>query len=178
MRKMAVAALFLAALPAAAFAMDDHIAVQPNELKWGPPPPGLPPARKSRSSAAIQAEPNPMSSAPSCRRATRSRRTRTRPMRASLSCPAPSISRWATSSTPRKVKRCGPEVSSPPKTGMQHYGWSTGPTLIQIHGMGPFAITYVNPADDPRNKRRRRRNRTHTFKHCHGRDLSRPWQTL
>jgi hypothetical protein len=34
---------------------------------------------------------------------------------------------------------------------MQHYGWSTGPTVIQIHGMGPFAINYVNPADDPRN---------------------------
>jgi hypothetical protein len=24
---------------------------------------------------------------------------------------------------------------------------------IQIHGMGPFAITYVNPADDPRQKK-------------------------
>jgi len=36
--------------------------------------------------------------------------------------------------------------------GMQHYGWTTGPTVIQIHGMGPFAIDYVNPADDPRNK--------------------------
>jgi len=24
---------------------------------------------------------------------------------------------------------------------------------IQIHGMGPFGITYVNPADDPRNKK-------------------------
>ena len=35
--------------------------------------------------------------------------------------------------------------------GMQHYGWTTSPTVIQIHGMGPFAINYVNPADDPRN---------------------------
>lgn len=24
---------------------------------------------------------------------------------------------------------------------------------IQVHGMGPFGITYVNPADDPRNKK-------------------------
>jgi hypothetical protein len=22
--------------------------------------------------------------------------------------------------------------------------------VIQIHGVGPFALTYVNPADDPR----------------------------
>jgi quercetin dioxygenase-like cupin family protein len=35
--------------------------------------------------------------------------------------------------------------------GMHHYGWATSPTEIQIHGMGPFTITYVNPADDPRN---------------------------
>ena len=32
---------------------------------------------------------------------------------------------------------------------MHHYAWSKGPTEIQIHGIGPFAIVYVNPADDP-----------------------------
>jgi hypothetical protein len=25
----------------------------------------------------------------------------------------------------------------------------TSPTIVQVHGQGPFAITYVNPADDP-----------------------------
>ena len=35
---------------------------------------------------------------------------------------------------------------------MNHYAWTTSPTLLQIHGQGPFAITYVNPADDPRSK--------------------------
>src|SRR5438105_10228956 len=44
MRKTVVAALLLAALPAAAaLAMDDHMAIQANALKWGPAPPGLPP---------------------------------------------------------------------------------------------------------------------------------------
>jgi len=32
---------------------------------------------------------------------------------------------------------------------MNHYAWSTGETVIQIHGQGPFAIAYVNPTDDP-----------------------------
>ncbi|MGH8639483.1 MAG: cupin domain-containing protein, partial [Burkholderiales bacterium] len=32
---------------------------------------------------------------------------------------------------------------------MAHYAWSKGDTLVQIHGIGPFAINYVNPADDP-----------------------------
>jgi anti-sigma factor ChrR (cupin superfamily) len=35
---------------------------------------------------------------------------------------------------------------------MNHYAWTSGPTVVQIHGQGPFAITYVNPADDPRSK--------------------------
>ena len=32
--------------------------------------------------------------------------------------------------------------------GMRHYGWTDGGTVV-FHGNGPFAITYVNPADDP-----------------------------
>ena len=36
---------------------------------------------------------------------------------------------------------------------MQHYAWTSAPTVIQIHGRGPLVITYVNPADDPRNNK-------------------------
>lgn len=32
---------------------------------------------------------------------------------------------------------------------MNHYAWAASDTVIQVHGEGPFAITYVNPADDP-----------------------------
>jgi len=35
---------------------------------------------------------------------------------------------------------------------MNHYAWATSNTVLQIHGQGPFAITYVNPADDPSKK--------------------------
>jgi hypothetical protein len=31
-----------------------------------------------------------------------------------------------------------------------HFAWAKGETVIQVYGIGPFAITYVNPADDPR----------------------------
>jgi quercetin dioxygenase-like cupin family protein len=34
--------------------------------------------------------------------------------------------------------------------GMQHYAWFPEETVLQLHGMGPQGITYVNPADDPR----------------------------
>jgi quercetin dioxygenase-like cupin family protein len=34
---------------------------------------------------------------------------------------------------------------------MNHFAWAKGKTVVQVHGTGPFAITYVNPSDDPRN---------------------------
>jgi quercetin dioxygenase-like cupin family protein len=33
--------------------------------------------------------------------------------------------------------------------GMNHYAWATAETVVQVHGDGPFAIVYVNAADDP-----------------------------
>jgi len=32
-----------------------------------------------------------------------------------------------------------------------HYASAVGQTEVQVHAMGPFAMTYVNPADDPQN---------------------------
>lgn len=34
--------------------------------------------------------------------------------------------------------------------GMKHYVWVKGETVVQFHGDGPWTITYLNPADDPR----------------------------
>jgi quercetin dioxygenase-like cupin family protein len=33
--------------------------------------------------------------------------------------------------------------------GGHHFAVARGQTIVQVHGEGPFAITYVNPADDP-----------------------------
>jgi quercetin dioxygenase-like cupin family protein len=35
----------------------------------------------------------------------------------------------------------------------RHYGRAEGDTVLQLHGVGPWGITYVNPADDPRAKK-------------------------
>lgn len=32
---------------------------------------------------------------------------------------------------------------------MHHYALAKSETIVQVHGMGPFALTYVNPTDDP-----------------------------
>lgn len=37
--------------------------------------------------------------------------------------------------------------------GMKHTVWVEGETIVQLHGTGPWGITYLNLADDPRNKK-------------------------
>ena len=44
----------------------------------------------------------------------------------------------------------GSFVIMPPNTN--HFLWTAEEATVQVHGVGPVAITYVNPADDPRTK--------------------------
>jgi hypothetical protein len=37
-----------------------------------------------------------------------------------------------------------------PKTN--HFAWSQEEVIVQLNGTGPWSVTYVNPADDPRKK--------------------------
>lgn len=34
--------------------------------------------------------------------------------------------------------------------GTPHFAWTDAETVVQLHGTGPWGITYINPADDPR----------------------------
>ena len=36
--------------------------------------------------------------------------------------------------------------------GMNHYAWTKTGTVVQVSAEGPFAMVYVNPADDPSKK--------------------------
>ena len=44
----------------------------------------------------------------------------------------------------------GSVVIIQPKTN--HFAWTSEETVIQVHGVGPMDIDYVNPEDDPRKK--------------------------
>jgi uncharacterized cupin superfamily protein len=37
--------------------------------------------------------------------------------------------------------------------GMRHFFMARTAATFQVHGMGPFAVNYVNPSDDPSLKR-------------------------
>jgi quercetin dioxygenase-like cupin family protein len=35
--------------------------------------------------------------------------------------------------------------------GTRHFAWAKGETIVHVYAIGPWGLTYVNPADDPRN---------------------------
>ena len=43
----------------------------------------------------------------------------------------------------------GDSASIPPNH--PHYVMTRGETVVQVHGVGPFSLTYVDPADNPAN---------------------------
>jgi quercetin dioxygenase-like cupin family protein len=36
--------------------------------------------------------------------------------------------------------------------GAPHFAWTDAETIVQVHAIGPWGLTYVNPADDTRGK--------------------------
>jgi quercetin dioxygenase-like cupin family protein len=36
--------------------------------------------------------------------------------------------------------------------GVHHFAQAKGKTVIQLHGVGPWKLVYVNPADDPQQR--------------------------
>jgi quercetin dioxygenase-like cupin family protein len=54
---------------------------------------------------------------------------------------------------PSKTKALEPGSISIMQPGMHHFVYADKDSIVQVHGVGPWTVTYVNPADDPRNKK-------------------------
>jgi quercetin dioxygenase-like cupin family protein len=147
-RKIVLSAL-LAVVPLAAAAMD--VTPDPSNLKWGPAPAGLPPGAQV---AVVSGDPG--GNGPYVIRARMPNGytvpPHTHPTDENVTVLSGTL-HFAMGGTLDTSK--GDPVKAGgffrAEQGMQHYAWADEPTEIQIHGMGPFAIQYVNPADDPRN---------------------------
>lgn len=50
---------------------------------------------------------------------------------------------------PKKAKAMEKGDSGTMAAGMHHFGIARGATIVAVSAKGPFAMTYVNPADDP-----------------------------
>lgn len=49
------------------------------------------------------------------------------------------------------VTPMGPGTVAVMMPQMNHFAWITEDTIVQLHGTGPWGITYLDPLDDPRN---------------------------
>jgi quercetin dioxygenase-like cupin family protein len=133
---------------------EQHVVVNPADLKWGDAPPGLPPGAKL---AVLAGDPNKKGlftvrlQTPAGYKVP----PHTHPTTEHITV----ISGTFNIGTGDKFdEAAGKELSAggymvmPP--GMKHYAWTPAETIIQVHGMGPFVINYLNPTDDPRNAKK------------------------
>ena len=157
MRCLLAAALSLSAATAAAQATSDKhdlhaIIALPDHVTWGPAPPALPPGAKLAVFEGNPNEPGPFT------------------MRVLL--PAgyripphyhPFVEHVTVIKGTFKVgmgERYDPSAMTPLpagtfaalQPGTRHFAEAEGETIVQLHGVGPWDLTYVNPADDPRKR--------------------------
>jgi quercetin dioxygenase-like cupin family protein len=53
---------------------------------------------------------------------------------------------------PAKARPLGPGSLAIMPAGTPMFGYTKEETVIQLHGVGPWGLNYLNPADDPRKK--------------------------
>jgi hypothetical protein len=153
--RLILAVWLLAALVACgtpAFAADadgEHVFVNPHELKWVNAPPTLP---KGAKIAVVYGDPG-----------------KPGPFVIRLMAPAgyKIAPHWHSQTENVTVmsgtlylgegEKADRQKAQPLKTGgfhylpakQRHYAFTRTPTIVQVHGEGPFDINYVNAADDP-----------------------------
>ena len=150
---LCLASVSLAFVSAATPHDKDHEIVTPDDIKWVDGPPSLPPGAKL-----VMLEGDPSKEGPFVMRAkmpdgykimphTHPKDERVTVLSGTLHMGmGEKFDEKAT--TPMSAGAYGRMGA-----GVKHFAYTKGETVIQVHGAGPWAIDYVNPADDPRNKK-------------------------
>ena len=142
-----------APMPASAAMPADHVMLTPADLKWGPAPGALPPG-----AMVVVLDGDPFAAGLYTSRLK---------LPAGYKIPAhshPADEHVTVISgsfymglgdklDPAKSTMMLPGSFAVMKQGTRHFAWSKEESIIQFHGMGPWGINYVNPADDPRTKK-------------------------
>jgi quercetin dioxygenase-like cupin family protein len=143
------AAIFGAVTPAVA--QHHHTVVPAEAVNWGPAPPSLPPGAQ----AAILLG-SPAKEGPFVIRLKFPAGFVVPPHRHSkdefvtVIAGGFAISSGEKLSSAVKPLGAGSFVHLP--AGMPHFATAVGETIVQINGVGPFDVVYIDPKDDPRNK--------------------------
>ena len=131
----------------------DHVMVMPDKIKWGPAPPALPPGGQM---AVLAGDPS-KKDVPFVIRAKLPDGYKVPPHfhptdeNVTVLKGALMIGRGEKFNADKMETMPAGSFMRMPKE-MRHFAMAKGETIIQVHGTGPFEITYLNPSDDPRNK--------------------------
>ena len=148
-----VVCLVLAASPAAPQATGSpHALMTPAELKWVPAPAKLPPGSMMAVLSGDPSQPGPFAlrvKLPSGYRVPPHWHPTTEQVTVVSGTVAFGMGDTFDKSTMKALPAGGYAVMP---AEMRHYVEARTAAVIEVHAMGPFAVTYVNPADDPSTK--------------------------
>ncbi|MGE0719677.1 MAG: cupin domain-containing protein [Alphaproteobacteria bacterium] len=152
MKHLAIGVLLGVVVAGGAQASDAHHTIVPaDQVKWGPAPPSLPPG--AQASALLG---SPAKEGPFVLRLKFPAGFVVPPHRHSKDEFVTVISGGFGITAGEKVDRtakilpAGSFVHLP--AGMPHFAFVEQETVVQINGVGPFDVVYVDPKDDPRKK--------------------------
>jgi quercetin dioxygenase-like cupin family protein len=130
-----------------------HRAVTADKLTWGPPPPGLPSGAQA---AVVEGDPGRAGQFVVRLRAPDGYTVRPHwhSQDEHITVLSGRLDMSMGEEQGKNVTQGGAGAYFSMPGGHRHAAQMKGPeTIVQIHGQGPFDITYVNPTDDPRTKR-------------------------
>ena len=146
--------LLVGLLPLPATAADDHVAASPDKLKWAAAPPAFP---KGAQIAVVTGDPSKEGpfvfrlKLPDGYRVAPHHHPK--PERITVLAGTFYIG-MGDKFDPEKGRAMPAGSFGTWPAGMKHFVWTKGETVIQLHGTGPWSLTYVNPEDDPRKSRK------------------------
>jgi quercetin dioxygenase-like cupin family protein len=128
----------------------EHRMIAADQIEWGPAPPGLPPG----SQAAVLSG-NPAAEGSFTLRAKLPDGYRIPPHWHGTVENLTVISGTMHMGMGERADPAGETAMKPGDfaampAGTRHWVRAEGDVVLQVHGVGPFSITYVDPADDPR----------------------------
>lgn len=131
----------------------EHMAITPDDIKWVDAPPSLPPGCK-----VVVLEGNPAKEGHFVMRVKMPDGYKimphTHPKDERVTVLSGTLYMGIGEKFDEKVAKAMPAGSyGRTAAGVKHFGFVKGETIIQLHGTGPWAVEYVNPADDPRKKK-------------------------
>lgn len=129
----------------------EHKILDPANLEWGDPPPGLPPGAKAALLSGDRGKKGPFTvrlQAPAGYKIP----AHSHPTAEQITVISGTFHLGAGDKFDESAGQTMAAGSfSTMPAGMKHFAWMTEESVIQVQSEGPFKIVYVNPADDPRN---------------------------